>query len=284
MIVMYPIIAIIIVVIAWVVWMCVKYGNPYKLIMVFGKKGSGKTTLLVKLAIQYMNKGWTVYSTCPVPGAYLIKPDDFGKYQFQGRSVVFIDEVGMIWDNRKFKEFDDRVRDAFKLQRQDKLRVYLFSQTFDVDIKIRTLCDQMYLCTCFGGWLSYAKEIKRKIVVVKPSENAESRIADELIISPFILALFGSRIFTYIPNWIPYFATDYMAKQRKLQKKEWPIVPEVYVPTFKDKNVQRKYMLLRRIKWTISDIREYRRRKITNAKLIYAWRFGRQRDLIKDLL
>jgi len=282
--VIYPIIGTVAVLVMWLVHMARKYGNPYKLYMVFGKKGSGKTTLLVKLAIQHMQKGWTVYSTCPVPGAYLIRPDDFGKYEFKGRSVVFIDEVGMIWDNRKFKEFDDRVRDAFKLQRQDKLKVYLFSQTFDVDIKIRTLCDKMYLCQCFGGWLSYAKEIQRKIVVVKPSENAESRIADELIISPLFFFFFGSRIVTYIPNWIPYFATDYMAKQRKLQKKEWPVVPDVYVPTFKDKNVQRKYLFLRRIRWTIADVLEYKRRKITNAKLTYAWRFGRQRDLIKDIL
>lgn len=223
--VLYLIIGVIIVVMVWLLHMARKYGNPYKLYMVFGKKGSGKTTLLVKFAIQHLRKGWIVYSTCPVPGAYLISPKDIGKYEFPKRSVIFIDEVGMVWDNRDFKNFDTAVRDWFKLQRQRQLKVYLFSQTFDVDLKIRNLCDKMYMCKCFGGWLSYAKEIKRKLVVVKPSENAESRIADELVISPFFLLPFGSRIVTYIPNWIPYYRTDYMATP--LVSKKWKMCPPV---------------------------------------------------------
>ena len=35
----------------------IKYRNPYKLYMVFGKKGSGKTTYMTKLAITYQKKG-----------------------------------------------------------------------------------------------------------------------------------------------------------------------------------------------------------------------------------
>lgn len=221
------ILLVVIVGLSWLVYMARKYGNPYKLYMVFGKKGSGKTTLLVKLARLHLKKGWTVYSTCPVPGAYLISPNDIGKFEFASRSAVFVDEVGMVWDNRDFKNFDTAVRDWFKLQRQRKLKVYLFSQTFDVDLKIRNLCDKMYMCMCFGGWLSYAKEIKRRLVVVKPSENAESRIADELVISPFFLFPFGARILTYIPHWIPYFKTDYMAKP--LLRKEWQLVPDVVI-------------------------------------------------------
>lgn len=44
-----------------------KYTNPYKLIMIFGKKGSGKSTTLTKYAIQHVRKGWTVYSTERIP-------------------------------------------------------------------------------------------------------------------------------------------------------------------------------------------------------------------------
>ena len=51
-----------------------KYVNPYKLIMIFGKKGSGKSTTLTKLALQHIKKGWTVYSTELIPGTYYIKP------------------------------------------------------------------------------------------------------------------------------------------------------------------------------------------------------------------
>ena len=41
---------------------CYLYRNPYKLIMVFGKKGSGKTTLIAKLTYKYLKKGRPVYS------------------------------------------------------------------------------------------------------------------------------------------------------------------------------------------------------------------------------
>lgn len=34
----------------------IKYRNPYKLYMVFGKKGSGKTTMMTKTALKYLKK------------------------------------------------------------------------------------------------------------------------------------------------------------------------------------------------------------------------------------
>lgn len=217
----------IVLIIVWLVYMAVKYGNPYKLIMVFGKKGSGKTTLLVKLAIKHLKRNWTVYSTCPVPGAYLIDGKDIGKYAMKKRSVVFVDEVGMLWDNRKFKTFEDCVRDWFKLTRQRQIKVYLFSQSFDVDVKIRQCTDSMYMCFNFCGWLSYAKEIRRTMTIVQPTEEAEGRIADGLKVSPFFMWIFGARILTYVPHWIPYFNTGYMAEANKLPEKEWPMVPPI---------------------------------------------------------
>ena len=55
-----------------------KYTNPYKLIMIFGKKGAGKSTTLTKLALQHIKKGWTVYSTELIPGTYYVRPEDIG--------------------------------------------------------------------------------------------------------------------------------------------------------------------------------------------------------------
>ena len=51
----------------------------------------------------------------------------------------------MIWDNRHFKDFKPEVRDWFKLQRHYRVKVYLFSQTFDIDKKLRDLTDDMFL-------------------------------------------------------------------------------------------------------------------------------------------
>lgn len=184
-----------------------RYRNPYKLIMVFGKKGSGKTTLLTKLALKHLKKGWYVYTTVPVPGCRLFNVDEIGKSVFPDKSVVFIDEVGMIWDNRNFKNFRFDVRDYFKLQRHYCNKVYLFSQSFDVDKKLRDLTDCMYLCTCHLGFISVAKRIRRTIILTDTIGDSESRIADQLEFVSFLWTLLGaqSRIFTYIPHWTPYF-------------------------------------------------------------------------------
>lgn len=203
------------------IYFTIKFRNPYKLYMCFGKKGAGKSTYMVKLTALYIKKGWKVFATNPIPGAYLINPEDIGKFQFPENSVILIDEVGMVWDNRAYKDFKPHVRNWFKLQRHYKCCVYLFSQTWDIDIKLRNLTDKLYLMINYGNCLTVCKEIKRKITVVKPSENAESRIADELIISPFFLAPFGARHYVWIPKWAKYF--DSFAAP-SLDRKEWQLI------------------------------------------------------------
>ena len=69
-------------IIFYVLYHVIAYRNPYKLYMVFGNKGSGKTTLMTKLALQYKKKGWNVYCDREIPGCYLFKTEDFGKYAF----------------------------------------------------------------------------------------------------------------------------------------------------------------------------------------------------------
>ena len=184
-----------------------KYRNPYKLIMVFGKKGSGKTTFLAKKSYQYLKKGRPVYTTEYIPGTIHFDVDKIGYITFPENAVLMIDEVGMIWDNRNFKTFKPEVRDYFKYQRHEKHTVYLFSQTFDVDVKLRNLTDAMYLCTCHFGWLSIARKIKRSIVLVQPMGDSESRIADNLEFEPWLWSLFGAGtiIFTFIPRWTCLF-------------------------------------------------------------------------------
>lgn len=184
-----------------------RFRNPYKLVMVFGKKGSGKSMFLTKTAVQAVKKNITVYSTVYVPGARIFDVDMIGKFNFPPNSIVLIDEVGMIWDNRQYKNFRNDVRDWFKLQRHNRVTVYLFSQTFDVDVKLRNLTDAMYLITNHFNVLSIARKIKRGITIVNPDGESEARIADTLeFVSP-ILSLFGQKslIFTWIPKWCQYY-------------------------------------------------------------------------------
>lgn len=182
-----------------------RYSNPYRLIMVFGKKGSGKTTLIAKLTVKYLRRGWKVYSTVPIPGALLFDAKDIGKVMFDANTVMFIDEGGMLFDNRNFKSFREDTRDWFKLQRHYRVKVFIFSQAFDIDVKLRNLTDYMYLTNTYFNTISIARQVTRKICIVHPSGESESRIADDLDFSPWWKLPFGGCFVTWIPKYIKYF-------------------------------------------------------------------------------
>lgn len=206
-----------------------KFLNPYKLIFIFGKKGSGKSTLLTKYALMYLKRGWNVYSTENCPGTFRISPSDVGYAYFPPRSVIIVDEVGMIWDNRGFKSFPPEVRDYFKLQRHYKHCVILASQTFDVDKKIRDLSDEMYLVEKKFRVFSYAKKILRKTVLLEStaSQGGESRISEDLVFDSLLLFWAGSRRFTYIPKYTKYFDSFHTPE---LPRRDFEKVPDLVIP------------------------------------------------------
>lgn len=204
-----------------------KYANPYKLIMVFGKKGSGKSTLIAKLAKKYIKRGRLVYSNIDlkIPGIRVFDVSLVGRFVFPPESVVFIDEVGMIWDNRDYKSFRTDVRDYFKLQRHYRNKVYLFSQTFDVDVKLRNLTDYMFMVKNYGNVFSVAHRISRKLVVVEPTGESEGRIADGYELQPLIWQILGMRIayFTYVPRWTKYFDSFEKSDLREIPYKAYAL-------------------------------------------------------------
>lgn len=180
-----------------------KYLNPYKLYLVFGKKGSGKSTYLVKLARKHLKKGWIVYTNMEelfMPGVRHFEIKHLGDFVPEAHSLLILDEVGMIWDNRDYKTFKPQVRDFFKLQRHYHVKVYMASQTFDVDKKLRDLCDGMYLHSNFARVFTLGKRITRRVVITESTSEAESRISEDLKICPF-----WEWTLTYIPRWAKFF-------------------------------------------------------------------------------
>lgn len=201
--------ALILVVVALFHFLTRKYVSPYTLTFIFAKKGQGKSTLLTKTALQHLAAGWTVYSTDPVPGCYYVPAKDVGYYEFEPHSLLIIDEIGMIWDNRGFKDFPTEVRDWFKLQRHRKVKVVCASQSFDVDKKIRDLADDMFLLQKKFRVFSYGKRILKILDIVEAdgTKGSESRIVDQLKFDSLLWFWLGSRKLTYIPRWAPYFDT-----------------------------------------------------------------------------
>lgn len=180
-----------------------RFINPYKLYMIFGKKGSGKSSYLVKLALKYQKKKFVVYTNMVdlrVPGIRVIDIEDLGKFVPINNSVLLIDEAGTIYDNRNFRAFKPETRDFYKLQRHYKVICYLASQTYDVDIKLRALCDKLYLVQNIGIVFSLIRPIHKKVVLTESLAEGESRISENLKFD-FI----SSWRLNYIPKYAKYF-------------------------------------------------------------------------------
>lgn len=143
-----------------------KYYNPYKLYLFMGKKGIGKSTVLQMVAYEHFKKKWNVY--CNIGdstflGAEQIDCSRLWEQELKPHSIILIDEVNILWDNRQFKTFPQELNLWFRKQRHKKVKVYMFSQTADVDKKIRDLTDRIYLVRkYFNVWIwcyPYEKDI-----------------------------------------------------------------------------------------------------------------------------
>lgn len=188
-----------------------KYLSPHKLIFIFGKKGSGKSTYMVYLMLQHLKQGWNVYtnmSDVVIPGVRVFDIVSLKTCSPDPHSVLFVDEGGLIWDNRGFKSFDKGYTEFFKLQRKYKCKVYINSQDFDIDKKIRQLTDSMVLMNSIGGCIGVVRPIIRKVALVEASANGESRVADNLKFG----SLFQYR-FLWLPKYFKYF-DSYKAPER----------------------------------------------------------------------
>lgn len=188
-----------------------KYVNPHKLIFIFGKKGAGKSTYMVYLMLQHLKRGWNVYTNMGdvvIPGVRVFDINSLKTCTPEPHSVLFVDEGGLIWDNRGFKCFDKGYTEFFKLQRKYKCKVYINSQDFDIDKKIRQLTDSMVLMNSIAGCIGVVRPILRKVALVEASANGESRVADNLKFG----SIFQYR-FLWLPKYFKYF-DSYKAPER----------------------------------------------------------------------
>lgn len=204
-----------------------KCRNPYKLTMIIGKKGAGKTTDIQRRTFEALSKGWTVYSTCAVAGARLIDAKQLGISSLPPNSLILIDEAGIIWNNRDYKEFNGDMRRYFKLQRHAKHRIVLYSQAWDTDVTLRRLCDELWLMKNLFNCYSVSRRILRSITLISAEKmQGEGQIADDLKYDSLLFFWCGSVRFTFIPKYMNYFDSFEMEEKPPLEYKELPI-PEV---------------------------------------------------------
>lgn len=178
-----------------------RYVSPYTLDIFFGRKGCGKSSTLQKMAKKYHKKGWKVYcdnGNTMQPFVNQIDCKQLYRYKFPPNSVILIDEINLLWDNRDFKSFPKELQKMLRLQRHRKIKLIMFSQTYDCDLKIRNLADHLYLCNkllrVFTICTAY---VKKPVVLTSEQTTTEARMADDFVKLPF----WYSKI-TFIPRYV----------------------------------------------------------------------------------
>ena len=203
-----------------------KWRNPYKFFFYFGKKGVGKSTTLSKIAYENIKKGHPVYSQelltfqirdkkthkkGPV-STIPFEPTHIYDYTYPAGSVILIDEASLLWSNRDVFNSDKaskkqmkRVIEWFQQMRKFKVSVHMFSVSFDIDKKLRDLCDEMYICNKILRCWTICRHVVRKPVIVHPQGEAPASIQEDIIEDGLLLAPFGGMRVTFIPYWSRYF-------------------------------------------------------------------------------
>lgn len=175
------------------------YDNPYKLLLLIGRKGSGKTTLSVKIAQNFIKKGWAVFSDSPIFNCYKLDVNWLGRYDFPENSLIIVDEGGIAFDNRKYSSFSDELRNFFVLQRHKKVYVIILSQAFNVDKKLRDLTDGIYIVVNYFNIFTMAKKVHKGIGLSQDADGCGA------IGETYSWELPLNWMFVFIPRWIKFF-------------------------------------------------------------------------------
>lgn len=153
---------------------------------IFGLPGAGKSTTLAYCAdlalkgkpVEIGHKPfWRVpltaekhyqriYCNFPIKGCYMLNWDDIGKYDFS-HSLILLDEITLLADSRKWKNFDDAKTYFFSMHRHYHCSIIIASQAYDdMDKRIRDRSAQFFYIVDEGSY--------SRIFPIKPSFRVET--------------------------------------------------------------------------------------------------------------
>lgn len=184
----------------------------YILSVYFGVPGSGKTTFATFLARKDLQRNRKVWCNVPVTGTMQLDCSDLGTKMVEDGRVI-IDEAGVEFDNRDFKNFPKTATYFFKYHRHYRVAVDVFSQSYDdMDKKIRSLAQRLYIVKkSMIPFFVKAVPIRRDVGV----NELTKEICDSYTIMP--IWSFTHK-YCFAPKTWKYFNT-YACKQ--LPIKEW---------------------------------------------------------------
>ena len=208
-----------------------KYKSNCLIRLFIGLPGKGKTTLATKICItKGLRKNRKVYSNFEVFGAYKLDMKEFGRYHIPYGSILLLDEIGLEFNSREFKNFSKDVLKLFKLHRHYGLDIYCFSQAIDTDIAIVRLVDELYIIEKVARVFTIAKKIDRFLVLHNSKDENGNGNNENFITEDYKYSLPHNWIITFIPRWVKFFNSFDAPKlqDRELHKYEFNHLPYLF--------------------------------------------------------
>ena len=177
----------------------------------FGVPGSGKTTFAAWLSRRDLRRKGKVWSNVPITGTYKLDVTaDIGVHHIE-KGRIIIDEAGIEYNNRNYKNLPLRQIEFFKYHRHYSTAIDVFSQSYeDMDITLRRLAQNYYVVTKSRlPFFIKIRSIGRRVGI---DENTH-QIIDEFYWRCF---LYTRRVFT--PTLWKLFNTK---SHKKLITKDW---------------------------------------------------------------
>lgn len=160
------------------VYPSIKYPNSdkYKFTLIWGKPGSFKTTDICRRAIDGIKEGWKVYCNVriQVDGVEYFDSSEFGKWTPVDDALILFDEGNLMFDNRNFKNLNQKIVQYTRLYRHNKVWIVMYSQSNDLDKKFRSIANDCYMYTKISPVLCLQRRIKKSMYLKDPNLTADS--------------------------------------------------------------------------------------------------------------
>lgn len=190
----------------WIDWI---KNSEYGVTSMYGIMGSGKSTLIQKLIVKYQPKGWKIYSNFNMSFASYVDPYEIGKKFFPPNSLILIDEAGVWYSNRNWKNTDPDFVTFLRSARKLKCKIVFFSQSNDLEKRIRDLSHRIYIIKKY--WLfSIARGVSSTIDITNNSGDSENSNGGDIIYKyQYVpLTVGGSIMITWLPRYSSLFDSD----------------------------------------------------------------------------